>query len=51
MRLFLGKSTPAILANVNPPLSLPLFMPFVFADHPHNPFATYNFTFGADFFD
>jgi len=48
--LFFGKSTPAIRANAAPPLSLTLFMPFVFANHTHNTFAADDFAFTAHFF-
>jgi hypothetical protein len=48
MRLRLGKSTPAILAKALPPLSLPLFVTLVFADHTNNAFSFYHFAFAAD---
>jgi hypothetical protein len=51
--LFLGKSTPAILATARPPLplSLTLFVTLVDADDAHNPLAADYFAFTADFFD
>jgi hypothetical protein len=50
MRFFLGKSTPAMRAKVYPPLALPLFMAFIFADNPHHTSAADNFALGTHFF-
>jgi hypothetical protein len=47
--LFLGKSTPAILAKAAPPLSLTLFVAFVLADDSNYAFSANNFTLAANF--
>jgi hypothetical protein len=47
--LRLGKSTPAILAKIRPPLSLSLFVALICADYSYNTFSADYFTFIAHF--